>query len=176
MAFALASPCSSQKAAVKTNLLYDATATINLGTELRLHRQWTFDLSGNYNPWTFAGNKKWKHWLVQPEARYWFCESFSGHFGGLSLFGGEGNIGNIDAFKKLKHYRYDGWCIGLGITYGYAWALGRNWSMEASLGVGYARFDYDKYDCPGCGDWLSDGVTHYFGPVKLALSVIYIIR
>lgn len=42
---------------VKTNLLYDATATINLGVETKLNQQWTLDLSVNYNPWTFKDEK-----------------------------------------------------------------------------------------------------------------------
>ena len=61
---------SAQDWAVKTNLLYDATATINLGAEIGLAHKWTLDLSANYNGWTFNDNKKWKHWLAQPEARY----------------------------------------------------------------------------------------------------------
>ena len=36
-----------QKFAVKSNLLYDATATINLGVEMGLSKKWTLDLSGN---------------------------------------------------------------------------------------------------------------------------------
>ena len=59
---------SAQKAAIKTNLLYDATTTFNLGAEFALSPKWTLDVSGNYNPWTFSNNKKWKHWLVQPHA------------------------------------------------------------------------------------------------------------
>lgn len=71
---------SAQKIAVKTNLLYDATTTLNLGTEFRVAPRWTIDLSGNYNPFSFKNDKKMKHWLVQPEARYWLCEAFNGHF------------------------------------------------------------------------------------------------
>ena len=51
---------SAQDWAVKTNLLYDATATINLGAEIGLAPKWTLDLSANYNGWTFNDNKKWK--------------------------------------------------------------------------------------------------------------------
>ena len=65
---------SAQEIAVKTNLLYDASTTINLGTEIGLSPKWTLDLSANYNGWTFSENKKWKHWMAQPEARYWLCE------------------------------------------------------------------------------------------------------
>lgn len=52
-----------QKFAVKSNLLYDATATINLGVEMGLSKKWTLDLSGNYNGWKFGddmlGNIGW---------------------------------------------------------------------------------------------------------------------
>ena len=77
LAILLASVNSSlaQKWAVKSNLLYDATATINLGVEAALGPRVTLDISGNYNPWEF-GDARWKHWLIQPEVRYWLCERF----------------------------------------------------------------------------------------------------
>jgi hypothetical protein len=54
-----------QKFAVKSNLLYDATATINLGVEVGLAKKWSLDLSGNYNGWKFGDEARMKHWLVQ---------------------------------------------------------------------------------------------------------------
>ena len=51
-------PAIAQNAALKTNLLYDATSTINLGFEFGLSPKGTVDVSGNYNPWTFSKNKK----------------------------------------------------------------------------------------------------------------------
>ena len=35
----------AQKVAVKTNLLYDATTTMNLGLEIGLGKKWSLDLS-----------------------------------------------------------------------------------------------------------------------------------
>lgn len=58
---------SAQNVAVKTNLLYDVSTTINLGAEIGLSPKWTLDLSANYNGWTFSENKKWKHWLFNPK-------------------------------------------------------------------------------------------------------------
>lgn len=52
---------SAQDIAIKTNLLYDISTTINLGAEFRLAPKWTLDLSANYNPFTFSDSKKWKH-------------------------------------------------------------------------------------------------------------------
>ncbi len=69
---------SAQKATIKTNLLYDATATLNGAVEVRFSNQWTGELGANLNAWAI-NDHRWKHWAVQPEVRYWFCESFSGH-------------------------------------------------------------------------------------------------
>lgn len=73
----------AQKIAVKSNLLYDATTTVNLGLEFGLARKWTLDIPVNYNPWKPDNGRRLRHWGVQPEVRYWFCESFNRTFVGL---------------------------------------------------------------------------------------------
>ena len=174
---------SAQKVALKTNLLYDATATVNAGIETGLAPRWTLDISGNFNDWTMSHNRKWKHWLVQPEARYWFCERFSGHFIGIHAHGGEYNFGNLkngikflgSDFSKLTDNRYQGWYVGGGLSYGYAWILGKHWNLEAELGIGYIYTRFDKYPCAECGEKIEEDASHhYFGPTKLALSIVYL--
>ena len=54
-------PSAAQDVAVKTNLLYDAALTLNLGAEVRLLPRWTMDVSGNLNAWAVNGHR-WKHW------------------------------------------------------------------------------------------------------------------
>ena len=76
----LSGTASAQRFAVKSNLLYDITSTINLGVEYKVDCRWTLEMSANYNPWSFSDNKKMKLWMLQPEARYWLCSGFSGHF------------------------------------------------------------------------------------------------
>lgn len=177
------SPAMAQKVAVKTNLLYDATSTINLGTEFGLSSKWTLDVSANYNPWTYSNNKKWKHWLVQPEARYWFCNKMMGHFIGFHTIAGSYNIGKVNAdfkflgtdFSKLKDYRYEGWFVGAGVAYGYSWVLSKHWNLEAELGIGYTYSKSDKFECASCGEKLEDDKTHhYVGPTKAALNLVYV--
>ena len=173
---------SAQNVAVKSNLLYDATATINLGVEIGLAEKWTFDLSGNYNPFQFSDNKKWKHLMAQPEVRYWTCRKFGGHFFAAHLLGGIYNVGNVDfvpdflgtPFSKLKDHRFEGWFAGAGIGYGYAWMLGKHWNLEAEIGVGVAYTEYDKFECPKCGDKLGTGDHLYFGPTKAAINLVYL--
>lgn len=173
---------SAQSVSVKTNLIYDVSTTVNLGAEFGLSPKWTLDVSANYNGWTFSENKKWKHWLIQPEVRYWLCERFNGHFVGAHLLGGIYNIGNLDTdfmllgtdFGQLKNYRYEGWMAGVGVGYGYQWLLSRHWSLEAEIGVGYVYSRADKFECATCGEKLEDNEPHhYVGPTKVALSLIY---
>ena len=84
-----------QNIAVKSNLLYDLTTSLNLGGEIRCDDTHTFSLSINYNPWNFSDNKKMKHFLVQPEYRKWFNEAFTGSFIGLQLHYALFNFGGM---------------------------------------------------------------------------------
>ena len=60
----------AQKVALKSNLLYDATTTMNLGLEFGLARKWTLDVPVNYNPWKPDNGRRLRHWGIQPEVRY----------------------------------------------------------------------------------------------------------
>ena len=51
----------AQKVALKSNLLYDATTTMNLGLEIGLVRKWTLDIPVNYNPWKLSDGKRLRH-------------------------------------------------------------------------------------------------------------------
>ena len=173
----------AQNVAVKTNVLYDVAATINAGVEVGLAPKWTLDVSGNFNGWNMSHDRKWKHWMIQPEARYWLCDRFAGYFFGFHAHGGQFNIGHLDNgfkflgtdFSKLTDHRFQGWFAGGGIGYGYTWILGRHWNLEAELGIGYSYTRYDKYECAGCGEQVEEDQTHhYFGPTKAALNLIYV--
>lgn len=166
---------------VKTNLLYDATLTVNAGAEVGLAPRWSFDLSGNYNGWS-VNHHKWKHWLVQPELRYWFCDHFAGHFVGIHALGGQYNLGNIknsinflgSDFSKLTDRRYQGWYVGAGIAYGYSFILNRHLNLELEAGFGYIYTRYDVFNCEGCGRKVAeDKPHHYVGPTKAAVNLVY---
>ena len=182
-ALCLAPGARGQGVAVKTNLVYDATATINLGIEAGIAPKWTLDVSGNLNAWDMSHNRKWKHWLLQPELRRWTCNRFIGHFFAVHALGGQFNFGNLDNdinllgsdLSKLSDNRYQGWYVGAGVAYGYAWVLGRHWNFEAEIGVGYIYSYFDRYEAPVCGALLeSDLDHHYVGLTKLALDIVYV--
>lgn len=174
---------SSQTIGVKTNLLFDAFANASAGIEIGLAPRWTFDLSGSLNAWNMSHGRKWKHWALQPEARYWFCDRFGGHFVGVHAHGGQFNIGGLDNsisflgtdFSLLSDHRYQGWFVGAGVSYGYAWILGRHWNLEGEIGVGYAYSRYDEFKCAGCGKKTDEDKSHhYIGPTKAAINLVYV--
>ncbi|MDR1937826.1 MAG: DUF3575 domain-containing protein [Tannerellaceae bacterium] len=166
---------SAQRIGVKSNLLYDVTTTINIGLEVSMAPKWTIDLPVNYNPWEFSGNKKLKHWLIQPEVRYWTCEKFNGHFVGFHAHIAEYNIGGIK-WIGLQDHRYQGNLYGAGLSYGYQWILNTHWSLEATVGLGYAFLSHAQYPCEKCTDKIGDFTKNYFGPTKAGVSLIYIIK
>ena len=51
---------NAQNIAFKTNLLYDVSATANLGVEIGLAPKWTLDISGNLNTWSKNDQTRWK--------------------------------------------------------------------------------------------------------------------
>ena len=156
-----ASSSFAQKAALKTNLVSDALLSPNLAVEVGLAPKWTLNVAGQFNLWSVDGHK-WRHWLAQPEARYWFCRRFQGHFLGLHAIGGEFNAGNVDLpvkflgsdFHKLKDRRYEGWGVGAGI--------------------GWIHARFDEYPCAVCGTKLGSGHHNYFGPTKVAVNLEYV--
>ena len=188
-----------QNIGIKSNLLYDATSTINLGVEFALADKWTMDISGNFNPWAFPQQQVnssgkiveqhdaiIKHWMLQPEARYWLCEKFNGHFVGANAIGGRFNVGGLSFLPKnwgtngVQMKRFNGWIAGTGVSYGYHWILSNRVSFEFSLGAGYMYLKYDKYN-----NYASAKPTerdefkykmHYFGLTKAGVSVVFMIN
>lgn len=178
----LASSLKAQDFALKSNLLSDVALNPNLGFEVGMASRWSLDVAGQVNFWTVSG-RNWKHWLVQPEARYWLCQRFTGHFFGLHAIGGQFNFGGWKHginflgtdFSKLKDMRYQGWGVGAGVAYGYAWPVHDRWNIEAEIGLGWIYTYYDTYPCTECGTRLASGKAHnYVGPTKLALNLVYL--
>jgi hypothetical protein len=174
----------AQGLAIKTNLLYDATATINAGIEFGLAPRWSMDIPLNYNIWSFPGKDPiYKHAYAQPEVRYWFCDRMAGHFIGIHAHGGAYNVGLIpnqiklfwNDFSLLTNYRYQGYFAGAGVSYGYAWALSEHLNLEFEIGAGYAYTEYDKFECEECGRKLEEKVpAHYVGPTKAAVNFVVV--
>ena len=167
--------------ALKTNLLYWATGTLNLSAEIGLAKKSTLDIMASYNPWnlngTYENNKKLVHFIVRPEYRYWFCERFNGHFLGVHAFYWQYNINQYNVPLLFeKEYRYEGNAVGAGLSYGYHWAWSKHWGMEFNFGLGVAFLDYKKSDCVKCGAELGEYKKTYAGPTNIGIKLVYVIK
>lgn len=181
MAFLPASSACAQEVAVKTNMLYWATTTPNIGMEVGLGDKTTGQVFFGLNPWKQSGgdHSSLRHWVVQPELRHWFCQKFNGWFVGAHAMGGQYNAGAVKlplgAFPEFEHHRYKGWYVGGGVTAGYQWVISKHWNFETSLGAGYIYSPYKKY-CSVCGGEGETKHRNYVGPTKAAISLVYIIK
>lgn len=175
--------------AVKTNILYDATTTPNIGIEIEAGQKNTVQLFYGLNPWRFNTDDSYrqaKHWLVMPEYRWWRCSNFNGSFFGVHLMGGQFNAANVNIpvpgffFKGdnirsgVRDTRYQGAFAGIGFAYGYQWILSRHWNLEAEIGLGYNHIWYSRYRCQDCGAKIGSGHSNYAGITKVALSILYL--
>jgi hypothetical protein len=168
----------AQRVALKTNFVTWATTSPNLALEFATGKRTTFEFGGSYNPFKLGGHKQLKHWLVQPEFRRWNCERFNRGFWGLHALGGEFNASGIkvpfNVWPGLKDYRYEGWFVGGGVSYGYDWYIGPHWNLEATVGAGYVYVRGTRYECGDCGAKLDKKKRNYVGPTKLGVSLSYL--
>lgn len=176
--------------AVKTNLLYDATTTPNLGVEVGVGNKNTLQVVYGLNPWIFHsdshGERMAKHWVVMPEWRWWTCSKFNGQFIGIHLMGGQFNASNVNLpipgfffsgenlGTGVRDYRYEGYYAGAGVSYGWQWILSHHFNIEAEVGVGYDHVRYKKYPCRKCGSRIKKASTNYAGVTKLGVSLLYL--
>jgi hypothetical protein len=172
----------SQRAAVKTNALHVAAAwTPNVAGEVVIAPRWTVDVTAAYNPWNLDGekrdNQKAVHVLVSPEARFWTCEPFNGHFFGLHAVGAAYNVARHDVPLLFeKEYRYEGHALGAGLSYGYHLPLATAWGIEFTAGAGVLFLEHEKFECPRCGESLGKYKKTYLGPTRAGISLVYIIK
>lgn len=184
VALTLATGARGQYVALKTDIPGWATASFNLEPEVRLAPRHTLAVGLSYNPWTMNAktNMKWRHILVQPEYRYWFCSAFNGHFLGIHAaymhynIGGLRNKLDIPFARHLNDYRYQGDLVSIGIGYGYHWIITNHFSIEAELGLGAAWTSADYYYCETCGEYIGHRQGWFFTPTKLSVSLIWLIR
>ncbi len=90
-----------QDFAAKINVAEIATTTLNLVDEVGLSEQYSLNLSASLNPWTFSYNKKNKHWVIRPEARYLTQQVFKGISIGFHAFNGRFVAGGIFVLESV---------------------------------------------------------------------------
>jgi hypothetical protein len=171
----------SQRIAIKNNLVYDATGTVNIGGEYAINKTFSVNLSANYNDWMLQKPYAWKHYLVQPEFRYWLREAFNEHYIGAHLMyvGFDVERMSLPFFGFARTFLYkEGTAYGGGVSYGYHLYLTPRLNLEFSLGVGYLQLKYYKFNYkePQIKDATHHLMRSYVGPTQINVSVVYIIN
>ena len=202
--FCVSHDAVAQRVALRNNLLYDATLTPNLGAEMKLDSAWSVGLNVGLNAWDInkSSNKKWRHFLVSPNVRWYHNHkrdtiAISGQSHGthstvdynvltrrvnymeLDAIYSHFNVGNtripFGLYSAVKDRRLQGDLFALGGKYGYSWILSRDWRIEAEAGIaiGYAWFK--EYECDHCGTYYGKGDRIFLLP-QLGVNVVYIIN
>ena len=172
--------------AVKTNMLYDAAMTPNLGVEFYLGSG--FSVLANYQHAWWKNDRKdfyWRIYGADVAARWWFGKEskfkpLSGHHLGLCaqvftsdfLLNGKGYLtgevgGNI--FDRAS------WSVGA--EYGYSLPIARRFNIDFSVGVGYMWGKYYEYiPIDDCYVWQATKMRRWFGPTKAEVSFVWLIN
>ena len=164
-----------QQIAVKTNVLMLGALTPNLGCEVVTGEHTSVDLSafGHKNPYgitsALAG--------FQPEFKFWFNgRPMTREYVGVGML-----LTTYDITWKKSVY--DGDAIGIVVTGGYVFSLGRRWNLELSGSFGFVGFRQKQYYVNDNYDdyFVDEGTrTNSWGykmfPIELGVSFCYIIK
>lgn len=174
-ALRLTPPREDRFYAVKTNTLFIAALTANIGFEAELWRHWSIDAPFWYSPYDIVRpTRKLRLLATQPELRWWTGEKAGeGHFIGahLHVVGFNVAINDHGRYQDPNHALFGG-----GIGYGYAHSFGKakQWLFEMNIGVGYADFKYDVYRNWYNGPRYIKGIhSHYWGVTRAGVNIGY---
>lgn len=173
--------------AVGTNLLFDAALAPNLEVEFPFgYSRWSL-MAEWWTPWyRWNGpgrhNRAYELLMGGLEARFWFSrrprdtrpDVLKGHFVGVYAAGG---IYDFE-WDQPEHQGWQGEYYSAGLTYGYAFALGRNWRLTLSLSGGYVGGPQRYYKGMFEDEhliWQRTRNFSYIGPTKLKVTLSYII-
>lgn len=161
---------SAQRVAVKSNALYWATMSPNLGLEFRLSRHFTLNVEAAANPFKISDKFKTRFFGVTPEVRYWFeARPHAHHFIGAMGLGSTYSL-------ALKNNIHNGDAWGAGLTYGYSFVLNTRWSLETTIGAGLLKVNEKKYKSWEPEPKQANRDKFMFAPMKLGVTFVYLIK
>lgn len=168
-ALGLTQNAAAQRVGLKTNALYWAAASPNIGMEFRVNRHITFNFEGAYNRIDISKINS-KALVFNPEMRYWLsARPQAGHFIGIAGVAADYDI-------TIKDKRHKGDAFGAGLTYGYSFVLSRHWSLETTIGAG-AVYRHEKSFAKGNDEPTAANVKKWqAAPLKAGVTFVYIIK
>lgn len=160
---------------VKTNMPAWALLWTNVALEVDMGRHWSFVLPVYYSGFNyFSGKTKFRTLTLQPEVRWWVGDDNTGFFAGAHFGLGWYNCAFGGANRYQDHDRRTP-AIGGGVAVGYRFHFCSNkrWQMEASLGAGVYRLDYDVFENRHNGLVTDRRKRTFYGIDQAAFTISY---
>lgn len=169
--------------ALKVNTPLLLAGTPNLGFEMTLSRQFSFNADVLWMPYLFKKNEEvYRAFIGSVDLRYYFKpkyyytnDMFDGFYMGPYVEGGNFNMGYFRG-KGRESKRYKGWGLSAGISLGYKFYISRRFRLDLNMGLGYAHLQYDVYRLGG--EWAQYPVElkatkAWVGPTKFGIHLVY---
>lgn len=165
--------------AAKTNMLYDALITPNVGVEFNIDKQRRYSVAAN---WMYA----W--WKSDPDS--WYHRTYGGDIELRRYFGKQtqerpftgwhagvyGQMLTYDFEWGGRGYLGDKWSWAAGISGGWSKAIGKRLNLDFTLGVGYLWGEYQEYlPIDDCYVWQATKNRRWIGPTKAEVSLVWIL-
>ena len=171
--------------AIKTNMLYDAICTPNIGVEFHLGKR--FSLHANYiHAWWKNEEKNffWRYYGAEASFRWWFGKSsrvkpLQGHHIGATYqimtydfqFGNKGILAGKPGGMLIDRPSHT-----VALEYGYSLPIARRLNLDFVIGAGYNWGIFDEYvPIDGHDVWQATKRRQYIGPTKLEISLVWLI-
>lgn len=170
---------------LRTNTLYDALLTPNIGVEFYLGKGWSIGGNWMYAWWKNDGRHRyWRVYGGDVELRRYLgrraaSPPLSGHhigiYGQMLTYdiemGGRGYIGGRPGGSLRDKANY-----GAGISYGYSLPVGKRLNIDFSIGIGYlGGTNYGYEPIGGHYVWEETKKRHWFGPTKAEVSLVWLL-
>lgn len=160
---------------LKTNMPAWFMLWTNLAVEIDLAPHWSFTLPVYYSGFNyFKHTVKFRTLTVMPEFRYWFKGDNVGPFVGAHFGLGWYNAAFNGDYRYQDHYKHTP-AVGGGLAVGWRFYFCRNhhWSMEATLGGGIYKLDYDLFRNEYNGPLVGRRKRTFYGIDQAALTISY---
>lgn len=160
---------------LKTNIPAWGMLWVNAAVEVDVVPHWSFTLPVYYSGMNyFTGHTKFRTLALQPEVRWWPRKENTGFFAGAHFGLGWYDVAFGGDYRYQDHLRRTP-AVGGGVAAGYRFHFCRNrrWQMEASLGFGVYRLDYDLFQNHADGLLVGRRQRTFYGVDQAAFTISY---
>lgn len=160
---------------LKTNIPAWAMLWSNIAVEVDLAPHWSFTLPVYYSGLNyFTGHTKFRTLAFQPEFRWWPRKDNDGFFAGAHFGLGWYNVAFGGEYRYQDHLKRTP-AVGGGLAAGcrFHFCRNRRWQMEASLGFGVYRLDYDLFQNHADGLLVGRRQRTFYGIDQATFTISY---